>query len=362
MKNISATFLAAVLALATSAGAQTAVPAIPKIVGTLNIDFQTRSGDTPAVGTADIYKVNLAVTDSLVFAGTVKAKPYIAGALSAVGYGAQGASVDYDIGLQVKNPANPTQTKTVGKFVGAVPIDRKGTYRYQDGTLRIAIDATGRAADFTSTFRGTAAGKAPEGAESVFDKVAKQKLSISKLVRGEAKQILVTKYDQMGFDGLVLAAGPVRIYPEATVGGSMVYDYDRSAWYFKDVTIAYVVDGKDTTDRISGNIRWIEDPMRASNGKGQYEFDVRVNEPLDAKATTEAAVFAPTDDESAFFATDTGIPSLTGTAKYVDTMSGETVRSSKVDVDLTGNGLNKQQTVNLAKLIWLVNIVPMNAE
>jgi hypothetical protein len=56
------------------------------------------------------------------------------------------------------------------------------------------------------------------------------------------------------------------------------------------------------------------------------------------------------------------MPSLTGTAKYVDRFRGETVTSSAVTIDLTGNNLNKPQVVNAFKLIWLVSVVPVNSE
>jgi hypothetical protein len=281
----------------------------------------------------------------------------------------QTATVDYDITLSVRNPQNPSQTMAVGKFVGTVPVDRNGVYQYDAGNLRIAVDAKGRAAEFTSAFKGLAEGKAPEGAGTLRDTLTKQALTVTQRVKGgQLQKIVVTKYDFMNFNGLQMAAGPVKAYPESRVNGKMAYDYQRSAWYFKTDSSAPVVlaytnkDGKDESDTLSGNIRWVEDPQRAINGKGQYEFDLRVDEPLDPKATTEAAVFAPVDDESAFFATDTGINGLTGTMKYKDTMSGDTVTASHVEFDLIGNGLDKTQVVNIAKLIGLVCIVPMNAE
>ena len=69
-----------------------------------------------------------------------------------------------------------------------------------------------------------------------------------------------------------------------------------------------------------------------------------------------------TDDESAFFAVDNTVMGLTGDAAYKDTMRGEDVTASSVTINLTGNQLTKVQMVNLGKMLWLVDIVPLNAE
>lgn len=124
------------------------------------------------------------------------------------------------------------------------------------------------------------------------------------------------------------------------------------------MTITFGTDGHQLQDRISGTIRWVESPERKSNGEGQYEFDIRVNEPVAA----ESSIFASSSDESAYFQTDLSIPSLTGLMKYKDTMVGETVTASVVRIDLAGNKITKQQCMNLAKLFFFSSIVPINAE
>jgi hypothetical protein len=68
------------------------------------------------------------------------------------------------------------------------------------------------------------------------------------------------------------------------------------------------------------------------------------------------------DDEAAFFATDSTLPALTGTAKYKDQMRGEDVTGSAVTIDLVGQKLSKEQVVALTNLLFFVNIVPMNDE
>jgi len=338
-----------------------AVAADNTIKGKLDIQFnsrvQTDSDGNPTPGVKDIYTFDIAAVDTLGFQGTIQALPTIL--TSRLGSEKQRAALVYNLNLSVANPANLTQNRTVGKLVGEVQVDKQGTYLFDQGTLRIAVDAAGRAQGFESAFRGTAIGKPPKNT-SLAEKVKKQAQTLTRQVKGKTVSLIVKDYDIMTLRGLVLAAGPVRSYPETTVNGEMMYDYERSAWYFRNLTMTYQAEGKTVTDKVTGNIKWVESPQRKTNGQGQYEFDVRFNEP--EQTSSEATVFQKVDDEAAFFATDTSLPSLTGTAKYVDRFRGETVTSSAVTIDLVGNNLNKAQMVNAFKLIWLVSVVPVNAE
>jgi hypothetical protein len=331
------------------------------IKGKLDIQFnsraQTDDSGTPTVGVKDVYTFDLTVADTLGFQGTIQTLPTILTAR--LGSEKQKASLTYNLNLLVANPADLTQKKAVGKLVGEVQVDKQGVYHFDEGTVRIAIDAAGRAQGFESAFRGKAVGKAPKS-NSLVERVKKQAQTITRQVKGKTVSLVVKDYDIMTLQGLVLAAGPVRSYPETTVNGEMMYDYERSAWYFRNLTMTYQVDGKTVSDKLSGNIKWVESPQRKSNGQGQYDFDMRFNEP--EQTSNETAVFQKADDEAAFFATDTKLPSLTGAAKYVDRFRGETVTSSAVTIDLTGNNLNKTQVVNAFKLVWLVGVVPVNAE
>ncbi len=338
-----------------------AVAADNTIKGKLDIQFnsrvQTDSAGNPTPGVKDVYTLDVTAVDTLGFQGTIQALPTIL--TSRLGSEKQRASLVYNLNLSVANPANLAQKRTVGKLVGEVQVDKQGTYLFDQGTLRIAVDAAGKAQGFESAFRGTAVGKPPKNT-SLAEKVKKQAQTLTRQVKGKTVSLIVKDYDIMTLRGLALAAGPVRSYPETSVNGEMMYDYERSAWYFRNLTMTYQADGKAVTDKVSGNIKWVESPQRKTNGQGQYEFDVRFNEP--EQTSSEATVFQKADDEAAFFATDTSLPSLTGTAKYVDRFRGETVTSSAVAIDLVGNNLNKTQVVNVFKLIWLVSVVPVNAE
>ncbi len=338
-----------------------AVAADNTIKGKLDIQFnsrvQTDSAGNPTPGVKDVYTFDVTAVDTLGFQGTIQALPTIL--TSRLGSEKQRASLVYNLNLSVANPANLTQKRTVGKLVGEVQVDKQGTYLFDQSTLRIAVDAAGKAQGFESAFRGTAVGKPPKNT-SLAEKVKKQAQTLTRQVKGKTVSLIVKDYDIMTLRGRVLAAGPVRSYPETSVNGEMMYDYERGAWYFRNLIMTYQAEGKTVTDKVSGNIKWVESPQRKTNGQGQYEFDVRFNEP--EQTSSEATVFQKADDEAAFFATDTSLPSLTGTAKYVDRFRGETVTSSAVAIDLVGNNLNKTQVVNAFKLIWLVSVVPVNAE
>ncbi len=329
------------------------------VKGTLEIRYNTRtqvdSGGKPNRGATDSYKLNVNVCNSALFYGTVTHLPLLTGGTFSSG---QNSQLTYDMQCDVVNPANPAQTKNVGRVYGAVPIDTAGVYRFGAGTLKIGVLGLGTSTGFESKFQGNAAGKPVARQSGWFEKMKKEVISLKKTVNGKVVAINVSKYDKMSFQSLVLARGPVPFYGEATVNGDMIYDYNRYSWYFQNITVSYYENNQQKADRLTGNIRWVESPNRKSTGEGEYQFDIRINEPT----PNEASVFAGPTDESAFFQTDTSISSLTGTMKYKDTMSGESVTASMVNIDLQGNKLTKQQAMYLCKLIILSSIVPINAE
>ncbi len=341
-----------IAALLTSTGmAQTPVPAALKplnITGTLGIQFATRA-DPSKTGVVDTYTMNVNVANSAIFKGTITQRPFIKNTFGAN----QSGQLTYSMDTAVVNPANPSQTRDVGRFFGNVPVDERNVYHFDEGFVKIAVLPIGQAKGFESRFSGVSMGKPP-----AVSGVAKLKQDTMRLVSGKGGAVTLKNYDIMRFQNTVLAAGPVQIYPEVVVAGDMVYDYDRNIWYFKNVTFSYAKDGVRAFDTLTGTVRWIEDPKRESNGLGHYDFDVRVNEP----PPSESAVFGATSDEASFFATDTDIPGLTGTMEYKDSMSGDKVMASSVQIDLKSNKLTKQQIMALSKLFFFVLTVPLNAE
>lgn len=77
----------------------------------------------------------------------------------------------------------------------------------------------------------------------------------------------------------------------------------------------------------------------------------------------ENAVFNNASDESDFFAQDATAQGLSGTMDYKDQIVGDdNVLTSQINIDLHGNGIEKRQTMYLAKLILYSLVVPLNSE
>lgn len=346
MKNNPMKLVYLLAALLCSTGLAQVQPSKPlNITGSMNIVFASRSNPEAL----DTYTLNINVANSAIFKGTITQKQYVHNYVGSN----QSGQLNYSIDTAVVNPNNPSQTRDVGRFFGTVPVDSKNVYHFDDGFLKIAVLPIGQAKGFESRFTGVAIGKPP-----AVSGMARVKQDAMRLVSGKGGAVTLKNYDVMRFQNVTLAAGPVQIYPDVTVSGDAVYDYDRSIWYFKNVSFTYAAEGAKRQDTLTGTIRWIEDPNRSANGIGHYEFDIRVNEP----PPSEAAVFGATADEASFFASDDSIPGLTGTMNYKDNMSGDKVTSSAVQIDLHGNRLTKVQIMALAKILFFTMTVPLNSE
>lgn len=357
------------LALASSALAQITAPGTTPVApetfvtGDLNIDFATRQTEKPRPGVVDTYKFNVNVSNSSKFYGTITQLPFLAGTMGS-SYGQQNGLLTFDIKDDVLNPKNPAQSLNVGTTTGVVPVSQQNVYNFDTGNLTTRVFARGAAKGFDSSTKGLALGKPPTPVKGLIDRI-KPALTFTKQVGNQQQRIVVTKYDIMEFRNHILGAGPVQIYSEVTVNGKAVYGYDRNSWYFDHLIVTYWVTEANGSqhqqqDTLSGDIRWVEDPSRKTNGLGEYDFDIRVNEP----PPPENAVFAAPSDESAFFTADVAAVGLSGTVKYKDKMTedGESCTASAVAFDLHGNKLSKVQTMYLAKLILFSLTVPFNAE
>lgn len=331
------------------------------ITGTVNIAFNSRTRltaeGTPEKGAKDTYEVALNVVKTTEFKGTVERQPLITSKI--LGRVEQPGQLYYALDLAVINPVNMTQKKTVGKWVGTVPIDNQGVYGLEgiaDSKHRISVDAIGKAPALTDNFGGRLLGKGKK-TDGVMSYVRK--------LQGKEVKIEVKNVDPMRFENVALAMGPAQIYPKCTVNGNLDFDYETGNWLTNGVRFHYTLNGKEYDDTVTGSIKWVEDPNRASNGKGEYEFNLRWNESANKPASTEADAFKSANDEEAFFAVDNSVPSLTGTVAYVDTMIGSGdelgVSASKITYALDANQLTKQQIMNFLKL-WLIGIGPTNDE
>jgi hypothetical protein len=330
------------------------------ISGTMDIDFKSRKNldakGQPAKGAADVYSVAMSVAKTTEFKGAIQRLPHVPGVL---GLQEQKGQLSYSLDLAVINPVDMSQKKTVGKWVGTVPIGKDGVYSIDgtpDSPLRIAVDAIGRAQAFTDRFGGKLVGKSRKPSAA---------MTYIRQLQGKQVKVEVKNTDPMRFESLALAMGPTQSYPRTTVNGNLDYDYETGNYYTNGIRFVYNLNGKDVEDVVTGSIKWVEDPNRASNGKGQYEFNLRWNEAKAKPATTEADAFAKLSDEEAFFAVDNSIPSLTGTVSYEDQMVGSGDKqlpgNSKVKYSLNANQLTKVQVMNFFKL-WLICVGPTNDE
>ena len=347
-------------------GAENTVTEDDIIAGEMTIDFRTRtnldsSGDlkkgSAAIGAQDKYTFNLNVAKTTEFAGDIVRQPKLYS--SVLGRAKQDAKLAYNVNIAVLNPKDLKQRRNVGKWVGEVAIDpQTGAFNLGGGAspLRIAIDAVGRAASFTDRFGGRLIGKAEK-------KDSLASATYKRLVGNKTVSITVAKADPMRFEQLELAKGPAEIYPHTFVNGRLDYDYETGNWLTDGIRFKYQLNGQDVEDVVTGSIKWVEDPDRATNGKGRYEFNLRFNEEKNRPASTEANAFENMSGEDAFFAVDNSIPTLTGTIEYVDTLisGGTTPSSSKITYHLNANKLTKQQVVNFFKL-WMVCVGPTNDE
>jgi hypothetical protein len=343
--------------LTIQAFSQTSATPAPFIKGTMNITFNTHQNPPGTKGIQDVYDINVNVANSALFHGKMTDRPQIIDGWISKAI-VQPRTLKYDVDCDVVNPKNPTQTKNIGRMYGIVPISTEGVYNYDASSLVVDILPIGNAGGFTSKFSGQAAGK-PLVRPSNWTDTIRETVNISRLVGGKPMTVSLKRYDKMDFRQVVLAEGPIQIYQPVTVNGQMLYDYDKNCWFFNNFTVQYADKGVVKIDRVTGTIRWVEDKNRSANGLGQYEFDIRVNEP----APDASQAFAAPTDESAFFSSDSTIPGLTGTMKYKDTMnSSGTTLASAVTIDLTGNNITKEQTMVLGKVIIFASVIPMNSD
>lgn len=338
------------------------------IAGTMDIVFETRtrpdtSGDlkegSPAKGVKDKYTFALSVAKTTEFAGFVERQPSLF--TKTLQRRQQDAQLFYKVDLAVLNPRDLKQKRVVGTWVGTVPIDpASGAYDLSGGgklkdpsPLRIDVNAVGKAPAFKDAFDGRLVGKAANKANLA-------SYTYKRLVGDKTVEVVVKKSDPMRFENITLAKGPAEIYPRTIVSGRLDYDYETGNYFADNIRFKYNMDGTDYTDVVTGTIKWIEDPDRATNGKGYYDFNLRWNE---EQNKGESAAFEKMSGEDAFFAVDNSVPCMTGRITYVDTIpaGSELPTSSKVTYALNANKLTKQQVMNFFKL-WMIAVGPTNDE
>jgi hypothetical protein len=335
------------------------------IKGTVDMTFNTRTQSgteegAPKKGVKDIYQVALTINGNRQLTGQISRQPRIKQMMIRTIQQPQ-----YDFNLNLVAMITGSAPRTIGKWIGVMPVDEKSGAFVLDGAgdqqraMRVTVDV---GTPLNDQFGGRFYGKPDD----------KTKLTTESFKRMWNGKEVEYKYqaDPMRFDGLVLAEGPDKgRYTRCTVNGSLDYDRGTGNYFAKNLRMNYTYEGKDLVDNITGTIKWIEDPQRASNGKGKYEFNLRFNEDKNAKPIPEDQM-TTIKDEDAIFAVAKGVPSITGTIEYVDSFSGSVLKDpdgkplptmSKATYNLQATDLTKQQTMNFAKL-WLIAVGPTNDE
>lgn len=346
------TFLAFTLAVFTLGAAQAQKTVNGQaITGTMDITFNTRmtqnvgSDGKPNKGVKDTYKVNLKA-GAVEFKGSIDRTPRISSKV--MGREVQRGSLFYSLALSV----NGTY---LGDWLGTVVTDDAGQYMWNgagdpNSKPRIQIQAVGNQAAFTDYFSGVMLGKGSQpGGTAKF---------VRKLSGGKVATYTAANVDPMDFRQLVVAKGPLGTHYRFTVDGKLIYDRESGSWITEGITI--LPDGAKQADKITGSIRWVEDPNRASNGKGEYLLNLRWNE--DRVQPSEETFTGGDVDEESFFAVDKSKPGLTGKILYEDKLgTDESVISSKVTFDVIANNMERNQILAFLKL-WLVGVGPLNDE
>jgi hypothetical protein len=333
------------------------------VTGEMFINFGTRKekddsgklvADSPKLGARDTYFFTLKVLNQVVFDGKIARQPTLYS--KTLQRPQQEAMFDFEkLDIQVVNPRDPTQKRTVGRWTGVIPIDpATGVYNLagtNERPFRIFIEATGRAPQIDERCAGKLVGKATKK-EGLVSQTYKRVIG-QKTVEYTAKRV-----DPMKFENAELATGPAMVFPRVTINGRLDYDYETGNWITDGLTFSYKLEGKDYNDVVKGTIKWIE---AKGTDKGHYDFNLRFNEDKNKETSDVGAAFEPGEGLDAFFAVDQRIPTLTGRITYDDKKDGDTVIESKVVYALDANKLTRQQVMNFVKM-WIVASGPANDE
>ena len=361
MRNLKplclATALGATVGLApTLVAAQSAQPADPVtqsgyIKGTMLADFATqrpenRDGDYPVKGVADKFTVDLMVGLTK-YQGNISCLPHVFS--KHIGRVLQEGSCSYDLNLVVANPQNLSQTRTVGKMVGAYSIDDKGRANLSASNLRMEVQTVGKAQGFTSPFSGSFVGKPPRVVTTLtkaLEEAKKEVRTIEKMVGTQKVTLSLGNVDPVRFQATGLAMGPVGTYPAATVDGELIYSYETDNW-FPQFSIQ---SAGAKPDKYSGGMKWVD----VTDTEGHYELNVLVNEQPAAKS--EAAAFSAPQGEDAFFMSDSTQSVINGKISFKDKKIGEAVIKSDIAFDVGLQNVSPVQAQNFTKLLLLLPV------
>ena len=303
-------------AFAQNRGAEIVAPEKAHITGTLTVDFGSRLA-SGATGVDSYTYDNVTVADLLSLSGTIQRTP--------------DKSLTYSEKFDVFNPQKPGEkAEGVAILRGDVAIDDAGKYTFATSNLRIDVV---KGQQSSSNFAGYLQGRNVTRWWEITEQVNQAKSEATKLysryVDGKTITIQVKNADPLGFQGVVLAAGPFSYLPETTVNGNLDYDYELGNWLTDNngLTLTYSLGAGDITDKITGSIRYVEEEGTATTSTGAvvpytgyYDYSLRFNE--QAVGNPDEAFFDGSNEQAeldAFFSTeDTTKPGIYGRVYFED--------------------------------------------
>jgi hypothetical protein len=322
------------------------------IKGTLAVNWDTRlsqnrEGDYPKAGVADTFTYDVTVGHTT-YKGNLECKPYIFS--KHLGRVVQVGDCKYDINVGVINPANPSQSKTVGKIVGNYAIDQEGQVNLSEATVRMEVQSIGQAQALTSKYTGIFSGKAPQAETTLKrlrEEAVKKSATITRMVGQKSVSVTLGDVDPLKFQNTGLPAGPSANYPQATVNGELIYSYESDNW-FPQFTLSY----GDTKDSFGGGIKWVEE----SESVGRYSLNIILNEGQAGLADEAAAFNEDVQGEDAFFITDPAQSVMNGSIEFRDTAGGVDNLPRKTDIsfNIGVQQVTAQQALAFWKLMLLV--------
>jgi hypothetical protein len=355
----------AALAQTTPSNALKEVPADKaKITGSMVIDYNSRSARSQS--NVDLYEITgLTVADLLVLNGTIQRVPE--------------RQLTYSMRFDVINPANTSQVqKDAAILRGDLVIDSTGRYGTEAGNLRLdVVKGNQTTAKFSGGIQGRAVARWWDVAKKLKQAAKEATKAYSRYVDGKVITIQLKNPDPLRFDRLGLAAGPFSFLVGTTVSGTLDYDYELGNWLTDQsgVTFTYTLGDKVYSDKVTGSIRYVEEPGSFTDAKNKkhpytsyYDYNLRFNEP---PVNKDAGFFGgdttQSDTDAFFSSSDTTKPGLYGRVYYNDSETGcKTAKDeagatkcvgptrSEVTWDLKGVGLTYIQMTNWVKLEQLV--------
>jgi serine/threonine protein kinase len=320
------------------------------ITGTVTIDFKTRSEPSNPEA-VDTYQVDLTVrvkADAAInYSGTILRRP-----VSRTAH--EGQAFGYLFRLNVSacqfNRDGVPQTdltRPLGTISGNAFLSQRGLYHFDHLTWTPAV---GPAESFQGDVQGRQRAQRAE---------ARRELQFA--WEGNAERFVVENPDPLEFLGLRIPGD--RGLSPVTLRGDLTFNYATGSYLTDNLAFEYA-DGR--SDHVQGTIIWKTGPECATDGKGQYLFNLVFNG-RDAKNPRLRARLFP--GEGDLLNVSRSQSSLTGVIAYDDQgtrreVHGESVftpTKSTATFNLHANRLTRQQLDTFVKM-WLLMSGPINDE